>query len=93
MSWWLGHNQGPPFLDDGPAWGEAPIATYFAWKRAYDAVWKSVPYHTMLRRLKSAEAIGLTYEEYTLELLFNGRHLQPEDRERIAEIKAARLSK
>jgi hypothetical protein len=85
----IGHNGGPP-LDDAFAWGNAPISTYFAWKRAHEEVWKSIPYRTMLRRLKNAEALGLTYEEYTLELLFNGRHLQAEDAVRIAEIKAAR---
>ena len=35
-------------------------------------------------------ATGLTYEEYTLEILERGRHLQIEDVERIAEIKQAR---
>lgn len=85
-----GHNGGPA-LDDPPfAWGDAPIATYFAWKRAHDAVWKDISYHTMIRRVKNAQALGLTYEEYTLEILFNGRYLQPEDGARIAAIKAAR---
>jgi hypothetical protein len=90
VSWWRGHNKGPPLDDPDPPWGTAPIATWFAWRRAHDEVWKSVPYHTMMRRVRSAEAIGLTYEEYTLEILFSGRHLQPEDKDRIAEIKAAR---
>jgi hypothetical protein len=87
----LGHNGGPE-LDEPPfAWGEAPIDVYFAWKRAHAAVWKDVSYSTLLRRVRAAEALGLTYEEYVLELLFNGRHLQREDMARIAEIKAARL--
>lgn len=90
VNWRFGHNGGPPLDDHEFAWGRAPVATYFAWKRAHDEVWKSVPYHTMMRRVKSAEAIGLTYEEYTLEILFNGRWLQAEDGVRIAEIKAAR---
>ena len=37
-----------------------------------------------------AERLGLTYEEYTLEILERGRHLQIEDVERIAEIKRRR---
>ena len=82
VNWRFGHNGGPPLDDEAFAWGTAPIATYFAWKRAHDAVWKSVPYHTMLRRVKSAEAVGLTYEEYTLEILFNGRWLQAVERSR-----------
>jgi hypothetical protein len=86
-----GHNGGPE-LDEPPfAWGEAPIDVYFAWKRAHEAVWKEVSYNTLLRRVKAADALGLTYEEYVLELLFNGRHLQREDADRIAAIKAARL--
>jgi hypothetical protein len=86
----LGHNGGPE-LDDPPfAWGEAPIDVYFAWKRAHETVWKDVSYNTLLRRVRAAEALGLTYEEYVLELLFNGRHLQREDQDRIAAIKAAR---
>lgn len=85
-----GHNGGP-HLDEPPfAWGEAPIDVYFAWKRAHDAVWKEVSHHTLLRRVKAAEVLGLTYEEYVLELLFNGRHLQQDDVDRIAIIKAAR---
>jgi hypothetical protein len=44
----------------------------------------------MLMRLDKAERLGLSYEEYTLELLERGRHLQEEDAERITEIKAAR---
>jgi hypothetical protein len=87
----LGHNGGPE-LDEPPfAWGEAPIDVYFAWKRAHEAVWKEVSYNTLIRRVRAAEALGLTYEEYVLELLFNGRHLQREDQARIAEIKAARM--
>ena len=41
-------------------------------------------------RIRKAERLGLTYEEYTLEILERGRHLQIEDVERIAEIKQAR---
>lgn len=41
--------------------------------------------------MRAAEALDLTCEEYVLELLFNGRHLQREDVARISAIKAARL--
>ena len=85
----IGHNGGPA-LDGDFAWGDAPIDVYFAWKRAYREVWKEVPYHTMVRRVRKAEELGLTYEEYVLEILFNGRYLQAEDKLRISEIKAAR---
>lgn len=85
----IGHNGGPP-LEAEFAWGDAPIDVYFAWKRAYASVWKEVSHATLVRRVKRAEALGLSYEEYVLEILFNGRYLQEEDRDRIAEIKAAR---
>jgi hypothetical protein len=40
-----------------------------------------------------AERLGLTYEEYTLEILERGRHLQEDDVERIAAIKRKRRVK
>ena len=46
-----------------------------------------------VRRLEKAERLGLTYEEYTLEILERGRFLQPEDADRIARIKGARRGK
>ena len=87
----IGHNGGPP-LDDQFQWGEAPIDVYFAWKRAHADVWKRIPYATMIRRQRNAEALGLTYEEYTLEILFNGRYLQNSDVKRIEEIMAMRVA-
>ena len=39
---------------------------------------------------RKAEALGLTYREYALELLERGRYLQSEDTERIAAIIARR---
>jgi hypothetical protein len=47
----------------------------------------------MLKRLQRAERIGLTYEEYTLELLERGRYLQPGDVVAIDRIKRARRQK
>jgi hypothetical protein len=43
-------------------------------------------------KLLLLERLGLTYEEYTLEILERGRHLQIEDVERIAEITQARAA-
>jgi hypothetical protein len=91
-----GHNGGPPLEDPPPKdkhrpeWGSGPVGTYFEWKAAYAAVWNAVPRETMLRRQAKAESLGLTYREYMLEILERGRHLQPEDAERIAEIRGAR---
>jgi hypothetical protein len=86
-----GHNRGPALVDyEGPEWGTGDAYIYFCWKRAHRAAWKEVPRDTALFRLRHAEALGLTYEEYTLEILERGRYLQPQDRERIEAIKQAR---
>jgi hypothetical protein len=87
-----GHNGGPSLEEPPhrPPWGRG-IGTYFAWEAAHDAVWRKVPRDILLRRLDNAERIGLTYEEYTLEILERGRYLTlPDDAERIAQIKQAR---
>jgi hypothetical protein len=90
-----GHNGGPP-LDDGqhtPEWGNDGIGNYFYWKAAYLGAWHNPSPGIVAFRIRKAERLGLTYEEYTLEILERGRHLQIEDVERIAEIKQARASK
>jgi hypothetical protein len=85
------HNNGPALDDDHvPEWGPGGIKTYFYWKKAHKAVWKDVSWDIMRFRQEKADALGLTYEEYTLELLDHGRHLQAEDGERISAIKAKR---
>ena len=89
----VGHNGGPPLEEPQvvPEWGRGGISTYFYWRAAHRAAWRNVSPEIMLRRLQRAELIGLTYREYTLEILERGRHLSlPDDAERIAEIKAAR---
>lgn len=76
-----GHNGGPS-LDDRPhvpPWGKGGIGAYFAWKAAHRAAWKTKSRDLMLFRLQKAEAAGVSYEKYTLELLERGRHLQPGD--------------
>jgi hypothetical protein len=87
-----GHNGGPP-LDDHqhrPEWGNDGIGNYFYWKAAHRAAWKNPSPGIVAFRIRKAERLGLTYEEYTLEILERGRHLQIEDVERIAQIRAAR---
>lgn len=86
----IGHNGGPPLDEHVPPWGPGPIGSYFYWKKARQAAFSKVSREVALMRLERARRIGLTYEEYTLEILDRGRHLQPEDVERIAEIKLAR---
>jgi hypothetical protein len=91
----IGHNGGPP-LDDPqdeehePEWGKGGFKTYFDWKRASAKAWKKVPHQIMMLRLDKAERLGLTYEEYSMEILERGIYLQEEDVERIAEIKRGR---
>lgn len=87
----LGHNGGPPLDDEPkPPWGDGSMENYFHWKAAHEAAWRNVPRDIALLRLKKAELLGLTYREYTLEILNRGRYLQVEDTERIAEIKRMR---
>jgi hypothetical protein len=86
-----GHNGGPP-LDDyrGPPWGKGDAYIFLSWKKAHRAAWRAPSRDIMLMRLDRAERIGLTYEEYTLEILERGRCLQAEDNDRIAEIRKLR---
>ncbi|MBO6716785.1 MAG: hypothetical protein JJ913_02380 [Rhizobiaceae bacterium] len=87
----IGDNGGPPLDDyEGPPWGKGDARIFLYWKRAVDAAWKSVPPQIALMRLDRAERLGLTYKEYTLEILERGRHLSEDDAARIAEIKAGR---
>lgn len=88
----LGHNGGPPLEDKEhvPEWGKGGFRTYFGWRLAHRAAWKRVPYDTVIRRQERAERAGVTYEEYTLEILERGVYLQPDDADRIATIKARR---
>ncbi|WP_449395152.1 hypothetical protein [Devosia riboflavina] len=84
-------NGGPPLDDDDhtPPWGRNGIGRYFEWatakKKAFDA-----PYDVAVLRARRAALIGLTYEEYTLEILERGRYLGTADVDRIAEIKRHR---
>lgn len=63
----LGHNQGPPLVES--TWHLA------AWRRAHEEAWKPPPVEVIRRRLKRAQALGMTYREYTLEILERGRYL------------------
>ncbi|MDQ8728419.1 hypothetical protein [Bradyrhizobium sp. LHD-71] len=86
-----GHNGGPPLDDEHvPEWGRDGIGNYFYWKGAYNKVRKNVSRGVAMFRVEKAQRLGLTYEEYTLEILERGRHLQVEDVERIAAIKRKR---
>lgn len=62
----LGHNQGPPLVES--QWHLA------AWRMAHTQAWANPPVEVIRRRLKRARALGMTYRQYTLELLERGRY-------------------
>jgi hypothetical protein len=88
-----GHNGGPPLDEHVPEWGNGGIGNYFYWKAAHSRAWRNPSPGIVSFRIQKAERLGITYEEYTLEILERGRHLQLEDVERIAEIKRARAAR
>jgi hypothetical protein len=66
------HNGGPPLdePDDDPAgW------RLWCWRRAHRRAWKTPGREIMLRRLERAGELGMSYRDYTLEILERGRHL------------------
>ena len=85
----VGDNGGPSLDDELPDWQTGDLYIGYCWRRAHKAAWR-VSRDIALYRLERAEKFGLTYEEYTLEILERGRNLQPEDQERIDAIKRAR---
>jgi len=68
-----GHNGGPPLDAHTPEWGNGGIGNYFYWKAAHRAAWKNPSPGIVAFRIKKAERLGLTYEEYTLDILERGR--------------------
>ncbi|MDO8838587.1 MAG: hypothetical protein Q8J92_04630 [Parvibaculum sp.] len=68
LSEWLGHNNGPDLLVS-TAWQA------YAWRKAHEKAWKLPPIEVVNLRCKRAEALGLSYREYTLALLDRGRYL------------------
>ena len=86
-----GHNGGPPIEDDHvPEWGSNGIGNHFEWKAAKRAAFHDVSADIAIMRARRAQALGLTYEEYTLEILERGRYLQASDTERIMQIRLKR---
>ena len=80
-SFGIGHNGGPPLQG---------LGMVLRWQAEVKAAWKA-PVEVVRRRMKLAEACGLTYREYPLEILERGRWLTPErDSVRIAQIIAGR---
>jgi hypothetical protein len=70
----MGHNQGPPLED-------AVVDAYvrYRWRKAHREVWKNPSLSILKLRVARAEAAGVSYRDYMLELLDSGRHLQATD--------------
>ena len=68
----IGHNGGPPLEDEDPggrSWCN------WCWRRAHRRAWRTPPREIALSRLARAEALGMTYREYALEIMERGRYL------------------
>jgi hypothetical protein len=70
----IGHNQGPPL--DEPL-NDAFV--HYRWRKAHREAWKNPPLSILKFRVARAEAAGVSYHEYMLELLDTGRHVQAGD--------------
>jgi hypothetical protein len=70
----LGHNGGPELEDDDPT-GRL-LFVKWAWTRAHDEAWKTPPLDILRFRVARAEAAGLSYREYMLQLLDTGSYPQ-----------------
>ena len=68
----IGDNGGPPLEKKRkPRTDKSEIGRTFDWRFAHRKAWKK-PREIALRRQERAQALGLTYEEYTLEVLERG---------------------
>ena len=76
LSEWLGHNNGPDLL-------EPTRFKEWCWTKARKAAFEPPNAQTGARWARNAERLGLSYEEYRLELLERGRHPTDEDATRI----------
>lgn len=84
LSEWLGHNNGPDILEN-------LLFKERRWTRARTAAFAPPDAETGIRWARKAEELGLTYEEYRLELLERGRHPTDEDARRIRGARSGAL--
>lgn len=70
----IGHNLGPGLFD----WDAQERRQM---KEAHAAAWKPSTQDIGRRRVLKARELGLSYEEYTLEILERGNYPQPENQE------------
>jgi hypothetical protein len=67
----VGHNGGPPLEEPDPGEGWR----LHCWRRAHKAAWRNPGREIVLRRLARAEELGMSYRDYTREILERGRYL------------------
>jgi hypothetical protein len=67
----VGHNGGPPLEEPDPEEGWR----LHCWRRAHKAAWRNPGREIVLRRLARAEELGMSYRDYTREILERGRYL------------------
>jgi hypothetical protein len=68
----IGDNGGPPLEPEEDA--GTLLWRSWAWRRAHKKAW-SAPREIALRRLARAEELGMSYKEYTLEIMERGKYL------------------
>lgn len=89
----IGDNGGPaldPVKAHEPESGAGEIGGYYDWRFVSRRAWRRGGPEIALRRLERAETLGLTYEEYTLEILERSRHVGEAD---VGAIKAKRAER
>ena len=62
----IGHNMGPPFEE---------AYLLYCWRKAQREAWAPPDRQIIERRLARAEALGMSYHDYALEILERGRFL------------------
>ena len=67
LSEWLGHNL-------GPAWDEVELFLDYCWRVAQRKAWTPPSWEIGVRRARKAEALGLSYRQYALEIMERGRY-------------------
>ena len=87
----IGHNGGTALQERKrrTSSGSGAIGRFFDWRFAHRKAWKK-PRDIALRREDNAQALGLTYEEYSLEIMERGYHPQAEH---VPAIKAKRAER
>ena len=71
LSEWLGHN-------NGPDWFASELYLEYCWTKAHEKAWAPPSQEIGVRRARKAEAIGMSYRDYVLEILEHGRYPQGE---------------